>query len=474
MTTRKTFVSSREDDARAFLELQARRVADPAFDPRIESAVAGGPEGALDLRTVVAQGGAATSEWVAAAAEWLARQPSSGLFAVGGDGVFISRLRIDHRDASWANYFARIQRGPVALSLRRAETLFRAGATRGPGEIRLELQPHLILDVAGLVGHAIWEFVGRKDLSDVAFRLLAHALSDRLEARGEEVLPSLVRRMIGWRGAIEDANTLELARSAFQWARAGFPRIRVDGVAAASHCFTHIPPEQAPDVRWPFDAFVVEVPPGLLLVEGLGGGEPAWATEALFARTNNVISEHKFRCHVIAPDGTNLSQGELSSGALLTCPAEHIPFPEPMRGLLVESAGLADADANAIGRAKRIAAGVCMRLCTGLDDGARLEASGTLHRFTSARLPRLQQKLFIYADDVEIDLRDFARETASTRAVDWKSRWPVRGHYANLAVGKGRADRRRTWRRPCWKGPADAPMRVRDYVLSPEGAGGDA
>lgn len=47
---------------------------------------------------------------------------------------------------------------------------------------------------------------------------------------------------------------------------------------------------------------------------------------------------------------------------------------------------------------------------------------------------------------------------------DWSHRWMVSGHWANLAVGKGRLQRRRTWIPAYVKGPADKPLVIKDQV----------
>lgn len=47
---------------------------------------------------------------------------------------------------------------------------------------------------------------------------------------------------------------------------------------------------------------------------------------------------------------------------------------------------------------------------------------------------------------------------------DWSHRWMVSGHWANLAVGPGRTQRRRTWIPAYVKGPADKPLVIKDQV----------
>lgn len=67
-----------------------------------------------------------------------------------------------------------------------------------------------------------------------------------------------------------------------------------------------------------------------------------------------------------------------------------------------------------------------------------------------------------------VDLRRAARDRQA--AVEgaaqsrFHSRWIVRGHWREQACGKGRADRRRIYVEPHYKGPADAPLVLRERV----------
>jgi hypothetical protein len=45
--------------------------------------------------------------------------------------------------------------------------------------------------------------------------------------------------------------------------------------------------------------------------------------------------------------------------------------------------------------------------------------------------------------------------------------WIVRGHWRNQPHGKDRAERRRIWIQPYWKGPDDAPRLLREHRVVP-------
>lgn len=51
------------------------------------------------------------------------------------------------------------------------------------------------------------------------------------------------------------------------------------------------------------------------------------------------------------------------------------------------------------------------------------------------------------------------RQEGETAPVDWQWRWTVRGHWAHVACGEGRKDRRWTYRAAYLKGPADRPLK---------------
>lgn len=65
-----------------------------------------------------------------------------------------------------------------------------------------------------------------------------------------------------------------------------------------------------------------------------------------------------------------------------------------------------------------------------------------------------------------IDLRRATHESGTEPGPgrEYRSRWIVRGHWRQQAVGPGRSQRRPTWVQPHVKGPDDAPLAVAEYV----------
>jgi hypothetical protein len=55
--------------------------------------------------------------------------------------------------------------------------------------------------------------------------------------------------------------------------------------------------------------------------------------------------------------------------------------------------------------------------------------------------------------------RPVARDSESTRDVDWQWRWIVTGHWRRQAVGSNRQDRETIWILPYMKGPDDKPVK---------------
>jgi hypothetical protein len=77
---------------------------------------------------------------------------------------------------------------------------------------------------------------------------------------------------------------------------------------------------------------------------------------------------------------------------------------------------------------------------------------------------------FVLGNNVRIHPRvaEAARAVARGEPQQHAVRWTVRGHFRNQVCGAGRAERRRTWIRPYFKGPAGAPTLLRDHVLGDE------
>lgn len=65
---------------------------------------------------------------------------------------------------------------------------------------------------------------------------------------------------------------------------------------------------------------------------------------------------------------------------------------------------------------------------------------------------------------VKLRRRSTASEPDESAPVDWSHRWIVSGHWANLACGPGRSERRLTWIAPYVKGPEDKPLVIKDKV----------
>ena len=80
--------STKVTDARRFLECQAERVGSPAFDPAIESGVAGGPKGAGSLQRVVQRGvREEIDRWIELAAQSLAACDTSSTLCKKGEAA---------------------------------------------------------------------------------------------------------------------------------------------------------------------------------------------------------------------------------------------------------------------------------------------------------------------------------------------------------------------------------------------------
>jgi hypothetical protein len=326
------------------------------------------------------------------------------------------------------------------------------------------------LDAVGWLGMAIWELVGRHNASSLATTVASKLLLDEFRESGDAPNAAIIESWF----MTEDPNRNDLAKSAFQWARSGFPRIRVEAKSAASQCFTHISADMAEEVRWPWDAFVIELPPEILHYdhrEGLseeevgqmnavsGAALEGWATEILFARLGNPTSPDIFHCNIMA-GAALLAQSRQTLGGLVT------GILSEFSAVVRKNESFSESDESAMTRANRIMASLCLRLTHGRDDGVNFHEVKQPKSIVSKFRPKVPQKLFIFADDVEVDFRAHARDTAGQKAVTWKSRWPVRGHFRNQAVGQGRKERRGTWVRPHWKGPDEMPARIRDHVLN--------
>lgn len=383
-------------------------------------------------------------------------------FSLSDDLVALNRLYTEDRRPERLLQIIKTMPSAVKLCLDRACLL---AAARNGDYVPVETADWLAMAAWEMVKHIPDAYKANAPLVSNLIQCLIHTHRD---ATGkQEMYQALAYSAEAFEKQYGDKAGYELAlvwASPFGYAASGFPNVRLSKKVATALLYTKATPDQLAEIELPWEGFSVEIPPGVV-----ADGAVSARVSRQYHYTNpwasyeGVIS-YGLRIQQPIEVGDIYRQSPKIGNLLLLNDetftrdenSAPVPFSEPEQELSEAVA--------------KICACLLLRLNYGKDDGARL-APSVRSEIISRVAPKPRLTHYVFHDDVKIDLTEAhatARKLGGERARA-SVRWIVRGHYANLAVGKGRKDRRMTWRRPHWHGKKNAPMLIRDYVV-PEGA----
>ncbi len=235
-----------------------------------------------------------------------------------------------------------------------------------------------------------------------------------------------------------------------RWSLGGFPVLTMSRQQAADIALSDVPPEMANETMSPWDAF-------LIVVEGDfcetcdGTVSRVHVVQSRF-RTDDSWSFQAF------PGGFELTS-TFRTGAQLASWRDHESGPVPMYAEVEKT----QEDERTISAIGRLVIGSCVAVT---EYGARPELDRGGRRKRRKWSFVATEKRFRLGSPVEIDFSNEVQSYISgERNGVRKSRWVVRGHWRNQPCGVGRYERRKTWVRPHWAGPNEAPVLVRDYKI---------
>lgn len=272
-------------------------------------------------------------------------------------------------------------------------------------------------------------------------------------ALGEERL-NVVRETAGWAvlslpGAARDAagpSTLLLHDFALAWHDNGFPRVQLSHKHAAALMATKTQPSTLPDARAPWNAFLVDIPGGLLSVKR-GNKERNFVRASVRVGPDVPGSYRTVSLWDIdGPCGLVLSVAEVS----------HLGGVQPDESVFAEDTQVAEL-------AARLVFGVCMEMTSPAYSGG----------VVGPRAPQRERRTgeprawtFQLTRDVKVDCRDAVRAYArgQTRASPTVQTL-VRGHWKQQPCGKYGAERKHIFVEPYWRGPEDAPIALRKHLI---------
>lgn len=228
------------------------------------------------------------------------------------------------------------------------------------------------------------------------------------------------------------------------WARSGFQRVLLGHKLAASLMATQA--DEAEQMTCsPWDAYLIEVPAGLLRVNmktGLTSFDlvGVWHPEGEALRHFIVFSR----------DSHAMITGKLA-----------FPLPELVDG---SQGTFTNDDQPALNRARDCMARLIISTELEMSDPARVKRPPASKRPKGdSTAPSGIHRLL---REVKVDCREAISDYISgVRGTSPSVQTLVRGHFQRVAVGAGRAGRKWVQKEPYWRGPEDAPVAVRPHRL---------
>lgn len=225
--------------------------------------------------------------------------------------------------------------------------------------------------------------------------------------------------------------------SAGEWFRCGMPRISIGHRHAAALMATNVPADVASGLQSPWPAFGIIVPSYLIRM----GGD----------RTGSFDAVALLVC--------------INQQAVMMTACDDVAGPRT--SVMVDSIDrlgeLAHED-RGFEMLSRLAIGVMFELNEKKLDGS-FTSGGCIPRKTDAR-GLVVPTTFTLTRDVRIDARSSVRDYVKQGGTAPTVRSMVRGHWRRHIVTKGSEERRWCFVEPYWKGAIDAPIALRDHVLS--------
>ncbi len=301
--------------------------------------------------------------------------------------------------------------------------------------------------------------VGRARMGAEWHRQSAGWSEDQIFARIKTHAENEVRKEVQANPEYADGLEIRLRYNAvsdwfsYKWFACGLPRVSLSHRLAASLCSSHVPADCAPEVRFPWESFVVDVPDGLLTYTDHDTGVTHPVLH-LFTAGEGVVGEGWWQFFMVvgrAPYFLQCISGKIWSAVDIASDADRLSRSRDSRD-------------RTWALALRLALGAAMEL--------------SAHRPAPARgtgpvTPRLSRRgepqctMVRLTRDVKVDCRQHVRDYirgASDRTLSVQHM--VRGHWKMQKHGERGSERKFIHVEPYWRGPDDAPIALRNHVLT--------
>lgn len=232
---------------------------------------------------------------------------------------------------------------------------------------------------------------------------------------------------------------------AAHWARLAYPLIQPSHKYAAALMATTVPVDI--DIRPPWPAFYLAVPPGLITILDRNGKPEPVEQMLVFAE--------KERWSYVSPAET-VEFSRIAHTKVDMASERGASDPSAWSDFSIASEDHDDRAGLCLSR-------LLLNSCLAMSDPSAVRQIGKAH---STRSSTPQAKVFELSRPVRVDCRDSVRSfVTGTSSRLAQVQWLVRGHWRQQAYGKEHKLRRNQWIEPFWKGGDDKPLAVRVHKL---------
>ena len=247
-----------------------------------------------------------------------------------------------------------------------------------------------------------------------------------------------VNRLLGWA----------------DWAHAGYPTIEVSESTASALMTVDNAQETSPHINVPWHSFHVKLPRTLLTVDQVCF-DRIWIGAGML----NEIQSGVWLRILDSEAGDEQCRGALDLGALLLGEEHRTEYRQAQN----------DTYDKRRGRCLELAARLVIGALYTLEyaDNFRWQER-TLKRRLVGRKGPPSHRVAVIGQPIDVNCKDWVRHFVDTGEKEHTSpsfQILVRGHYKRVVIGVGRKGRRVQLIAPYWRGPEEAPIKVRPYAI---------
>lgn len=244
-----------------------------------------------------------------------------------------------------------------------------------------------------------------------------------------------------------------------RWAVNAFPQVTIGAKHAAALAATRYPEDVLEEVRSPFSAWLIEVPPDLILMTDSSGRQTHVARILV---GHDPKMDWSFIAYSAGSPPVALNRWGYTASQLVD---QDQPFGE--QGLLFPLE-TSDLDERAVTIIGRLIIGVALEMAEGshVASSPRGPAPPWRPRRRKQGAPDITPRTYVLKADIKVDVRPVLREfMLGKRGTAPAVQHLVKGHWKLQPYGPGNSQRKLIWIQPYWRGPEDAPIAVRSYAM---------